>query len=96
LSLVLIYENSQMDAAALGRNNKRDGGKAAWQKIKIDRQIVAIAKTQGAKFIVSDDDGVRASAARAGIKAQKIDELPLPDSARQTKLPMEEPKQASD
>jgi predicted nucleic acid-binding protein len=94
--LAAAYENSQMDAAALGRKDKRDGSKEAWQKIKVDRQIVAIAKTQGAKFIVSDDDGVRASAARTGIKAKKIDELPLPDSAIQTKLPMEDPEQPSE
>jgi predicted nucleic acid-binding protein len=91
--LAAAYENSLIDAAAIGRGNKRDGSSEPWQKIKIDRQMVAIAKTHGAKLIISDDEGVRATASRVGIRAIKIDELPLPDHARQAKLPIKEPKQ---
>jgi len=91
--LASAYELSLIDAAAIGRSDKRDGRGEAWQKIKIDRQIVAIAKTYGAKLIISDDDGVRSVAARVGIKAKQVDELPIPDHARQTKLQMDEPKQ---
>lgn len=56
-------------------------------------QIVAIAKTYGAKLIISDDGGVRSVAARVGITAMQVDDLDLPDHARQTKLKMVEPKQ---
>lgn len=87
--LAAAYENSLMDAAAIGRGDKRDGSLSPWQKIKIDRQVVAIAKTQGAKLIVSDDDGVCAAALRVGIRSTKIDDLPLPDSSRQAKLPID-------
>ena len=45
--LAPAYEASLIDAAALGRKNKRDGSSDAWQKIKVDRQIVAIAKSNG-------------------------------------------------
>lgn len=86
--IAAAYEASQFDAAALGRRDKRDGSEEPWQRIKIDRQIVAIAKTHGAKLIVSDDSGVRDAAARAGIPSSSVDELPLPDHARQKKLPI--------
>lgn len=94
--LAAAYEASLMDAAALGRGNKRDGSEQAWQKVKIDRQNVAIAKSQGAKLIVSEDKGVRDAAARVGIRAVAIDDLPLPDHARQTKLPISEPSQGAE
>lgn len=86
--LAAAFEASQMDAAALGRGNKRDGGDAAWQKVKIDRQIVAVAKVHSARLIVSDDDGVRKVAARLGIDVMSVDGLPFPDSERQTPLPI--------
>lgn len=91
--LSAAHECALMDAAALGRKDKRDGMDQAWQKVKFDRQIVAIAKANGAKLIVSDDAGVRANAVRVGIRAMSIDELPIPDHARQVKLPIKEPKQ---
>jgi hypothetical protein len=89
--LPAAYETSLIDAAAIGRKDKRDGSDQAWQKIKVDRQIVAIAKSQGAKLIVSDDGGVRDTAARVGISAVCIDDLTLPEHARQAKLPIPEP-----
>jgi hypothetical protein len=80
------HENALMDGAALGRGNKKDEVDAPWQKIKIDRQIVAIARAEGARLIISDDAGVRAAALRVGMSAMSVDEIPLPDSARQVPL----------
>lgn len=91
--LAAAHENALLDAAAIGRKDKRDGSEEHWQKVKIDRQIVAIAKSTGAKLIVSDDAGVRANATRVGIRAMQIDDMPIPDHARQRKLPIKEPKQ---
>lgn len=82
------FETSQMDAAALARGNKRDGADEPWQRVKLDRQIVGVAKVHGAKLIISDDDGVRKAAARQGIATMGVDELPFPDSKRQAPLPM--------
>lgn len=87
--LAAAYENSLIDAAAIGRGDKRDGSALPWQKIKVDRQVVAIAKTHGAKLIVSDDDGLCAVATRVGIRSVKIDDLPLPDGSRQVSLPID-------
>lgn len=86
--IAAAYEASNMDAAAIGRGHKKDGSDNDWQKVKYDRQIVAIAKVHGAKLIVSNDNGVRWAAARVGMKGMGIDELPLPDHARQHKLPI--------
>lgn len=87
-NLAAAFEAANMDAAAIGRGDKRDGSGDNWQKVKYDRQIVAIAKANGAKLIVSNDAGIRANAARVGLKAASLDELDLPDSARQHKLPI--------
>jgi predicted nucleic acid-binding protein len=84
--LAAAFENSLIDAAARGRGDKRDGVDQTWQKIKIDRQIVAIAKSRGAKLIVSGDDGVLSNARRIGLPSCKIDDLPLSPDDVQTKL----------
>lgn len=80
------FECAQMDAAAIGRGDKKDGAGDAWQKIKIDRQIVAIAKARGAQLLVSADQGLHGNAARIGMRCCTIQDLPLPDEARQGKL----------
>lgn len=90
--LACAFECALLDAAAIGRGDKKDGAETSWQKVKYDRQIVAIAKRNGAKLIISNDNGVRANASRIGLKALSIDELSLPDHARQHKLPMPERK----
>lgn len=55
-------------------------------KFKFDWQIVAIAATRRVTAIYSDDGDVAKAAARAGIRAVRIDDLALPASASQTKL----------
>ena len=51
-----------------------------WAKLRFDRQIVAIAKTNGAKRIYSDDEDVTKFATRIGIEVMHTWELPLPGS----------------
>lgn len=85
--LAAAHENALLEAASLGRGDKRDSSGEPYQKIKIDRQIVAIARSKGAKLIVSDDAGVRAAALRVGLAAISVDDLEFPDAARQ--LPIE-------
>lgn len=83
------FECSLLDKAALGKGDKRGGRKEAWQRIKIDRQVVAVARVNQATMIVTNDAGLRATATAAGLTASRIDELPLPDSSRQQSLLME-------
>lgn len=86
------FECSLIDRAALGGSkDKKDGTDQPWQKIKVDRQVVAIAKAHGAQLIISADDSVRNNALRVGMKAVKVQELELPESAKQIKLELVAP-----
>lgn len=81
------FECALLDRAAIGgANDKKDGSAEPWQKIKIDRQIVAIGKAHGAGLVITADGNVRNNALRVGMLAKQIHELELPASARQTKL----------
>lgn len=57
-----------------------------YQRVKVDRQIVAIAITNNATKLISADEGLIAIALEAGLNAQRVSDLPLPDSARQSDL----------
>lgn len=83
---VAAFECAQIDRAALLRGDKKDGVDAPWQKIKVDRQNLAIGKACGATLVISGDGDVRKTALRIGIAAKTIAELDLPDSARQADL----------
>ena len=81
------YELAQMDKAAMGTGDKKDESNDPWQKIKVDRQIVATGKSLGARLIISNDQNVRNNAIRIGMEAMRIQDLDLPDSAKQMNLP---------
>lgn len=70
-------------ANARSAGDKRYGGHSNLQKIKVDEQIVAIAKVIGAKFIVSDDKDIKNIAHSFGIICKKIQDLDLPPSPPQ-------------
>ena len=80
------FELAQIDRAAIGSGDKKDESEEPWQKIKTDRQIVAIGKAQGAQLVISNDKNVRNNALRVNIQAMKIQDLTLPESARQMHL----------
>ena len=75
---------------AMRKGDKRDGVAAAWDKVKYDRQIVAIAKVEGASVIYSTDKDIHAHATLWGIKVSNVSDLPIP--AKQGKLYDENPK----
>lgn len=58
-------------------------------KFKFDWQIVAIALSRNVTHIYSDDADLRRIGQSLAMKVTAIDELPIPDSARQTKIPFE-------
>lgn len=80
------YELAQIDRAAIGAGDKKDESEANWQKIKIDRQLVATGKSLGAQLVISNDKGVRNNALRINMASMRIQELELPESARQMQL----------
>jgi predicted nucleic acid-binding protein len=60
------------------KHGKRLSSASPWAKLRFDRQIVAIAKTNGATRIYSDDEDVMKFATRLGIQVVRTWELPLP------------------
>ncbi len=86
-----------MTREAIEDGDKRGGGEGTWAKVKFDRQIVAIAKVEGANVIYSDDRNVQTFAAGVGISVVKVADLPLPPEDPQAPLPLEEePKPMDD
>ncbi len=70
-------ELSQMAEVRPGQKKQREQV-GTWAKINFDRQIVAIAKVNGAKTIYSTDEDVRKLATREGLLSIALHELPLP------------------
>ena len=58
--------------------DKRYGGHSTLQKIKVDEQIVAIAKTHFAALIVSNDGDVKKLSDAANIVIKGLEDLDLP------------------
>ena len=75
-------ELAALELLARKKGNKRYPASDAtpWQKVKFDRQIVAISKLHQVKTIYSDDNGVRSIAEEIGIKTISTWELPTPQS----------------
>jgi hypothetical protein len=80
------FELAQLDRAALGSRDKKDESEEPWQKIKTDRQIVAIGKALSAELVISNDKNVRNNALRVNIVGMKLQDLELPEAARQLTL----------
>lgn len=82
-------EASQALRAALRGGNKRGSSASPWQKVKFDRQIVAIAKTQSATTIYSDDEDIARFGVDAGLEVVAVASLPVPPPS-QADLPLKE------
>jgi predicted nucleic acid-binding protein len=70
---------------ATKKNNKNRAKQSPWNKIKFDRQIVAIAKTQGVSAVYSDDEQLCQFARECGMDAYGLADLVVP--TKQPKLP---------
>ena len=79
-------------AKARAAGDKREGLPAdtPWAKVKFDRQIVAIAITNGATEIISDDPDIKAIGERWGMKVISVEDLAIP--AHLIPPPLPEPK----
>lgn len=75
----------QRTASATGNKRHPLPKDAGWQKVKVDRQIVAIAKVRATR-IVADDGDIHALAAAEKVPAQTVESLPLPVWAQQMHL----------
>lgn len=79
-------EAAAMAREALAAGDKRGGATGEYQKVKVDRQIVAIAKFHGAAIIYSNDADVRTLAHATGISVIGVEELPLPAQPNEPEL----------
>lgn len=80
---VAAVELARMTQNSLSNRQMRIARKNPYQKIKIDRQIVAIAKANGATEIYSDDKGIVIVAKTVGIPVIKTAELSIPPAGAQ-------------
>lgn len=60
-----------------------------YQKVKVDRQILAICKANGCDTLYTDDKSLIATAKLCGIETVRLCDLPIPESARQQSLDLE-------
>lgn len=77
---------AEANKEALNSGNKRGDLDGEYQKIKLDRQIVVIAKSAGCKVFYTDDKNQTKFAKQQGLKVVHSWELDLPESARQVEL----------
>lgn len=90
-------QKAAIEAALAMRDAMQRGGHridaanqdASKTKIKFDRQIVAIAKAEGAHTIYSDDDDVHRYATRSGLSAYRTLDLDLPPEDPQQSFPFD-------
>lgn len=69
---------------ALANGDKRAGATGEWQRIKFDRQIVAVAVAHGASVLYTDDCNQTRFAELAGLTVRHTWDLPLPPKYAQT------------
>lgn len=74
------------------RRRKREGQEGTWAKVNFDRQIVAVAKVNGARIIYSDDHDLGTFAKRMGIEPVASWDLPTPKEKQAKLFGEEEPK----
>jgi len=71
-------EAADAQSMAIASGDKKSGLSGTWQCVKVDRQIVAIAKTIGADRVYSDDGDVVSLAKAERISVVSVADLPLP------------------
>lgn len=79
-------ELAAMTREAIRLGDKKAGSSEPWQKIKLDRQIIAIARTNQVERIYSDDRGIKYFAEMIGMQVVQTWEMPLPPEESQGTL----------
>ena len=82
-------ELAAMTRDAIAAGDLRAGTDTTRAKLKFDRQIVAIARTQGQTTIYSDDGDIARLGDAVGLEVVPIHALPRPPEDTQTELGLE-------
>jgi predicted nucleic acid-binding protein len=85
-----------MTHGASSAGDKKGGLNASWQKVKFDRQIVAIAKVAQSSVIYTDDSDIESIAKAVNIPTLGLADLELPPETAQGQLPLEKAHDISD
>jgi len=99
---VVPFDTKSVIEVALmaGHAVKGQRGKSAtvetYAKLKYDRQIVAIAKTEGATTFYTDDDRQGNLARQLGMTVRGLADLPIPTTAARRELPFEKSDDEAD
>ena len=84
-------ELAAMTREAIASGDKRAGSTAPWQKVKFDRQIMAIGRIHGVIRVYSDNDDIEKIALPLGMEVIKTWQLPLPPEDPQQILELPDP-----
>ena len=76
--LKAAIEAAESQRRAMDAGSKKSAATGPWQKVKVDRQIVAIAKVHAVDELYSDDDDVRRLGEADGVAVRSVADLPLP------------------
>ena len=91
--VVPLDDKAAVELAFLNRDVFRTRDKKSkaqpHQKVKVDRQILAICKVAGCDTLYTDDKSLIGCAKLCGITTVRLCDLPIPDSARQHNLDLE-------
>ena len=84
IQIVAFDQRAAVELAAMTREAEALGSKKGtstepWQKVKFDRQIIAIAKIAGSDAIFSDDSKLCDFSRSVGLPARSTWELPVPE-----------------
>lgn len=88
LSYDLRAAMETVEVVRLGRSARKSevGGKRPRQAVKVDWQIIAVAKVHSARLLITNDVDMINEAQRSGVRCIKIQDLPIPDGLRQHNL----------
>ena len=75
-----------MTREALREGDLRAGTRSTRAKLKFDRQIIAIARTQSQTTIYSDDEDISTLAEPLGLEVVPVHALPVPPEGAQGNL----------
>ena len=84
-------EAAESQIRAVAAIDKKAGATGSWQKVKVDRQIVAIAKVHAVDELYTEDKDVRRLAEFDGITVKSVRDLPLPPDDQPDLFPVQQP-----
>ena len=85
-----------MTRNAIDAGDKKSGSIDVWNKVKFDRQIMAIARVRQATALYTDDAGLRKLASKLDMTIFGIVDLELPPEKAQGALNLHAPIESSD